>query len=152
MGSLYSRTHSAYSDHEPASGNNQKALVTRSHMKLVFEEDKKDITLTTPGENYLKISDDQQSITLEDQHGNKIVMDRTGILIDSPKKITVNAGSQIDMDAVSSFTAKGSSIELKGKSGSALMQGASSATVKGSTAKVDATGVTTIKGSLVKLN
>ena len=152
MGSLYSSTHSAYSDHAPASGNNQKALVTRSHMKLLFEEDKKDITLTTPGNNYLKISDDKQSITLEDQHGNKIVMDSSGILIDSPKKITVKAGQEIDMNAVSSFTAKGSSIELKGKSSTALLKGATSATVDGATATVKASGITTIKGSLVKLN
>lgn len=152
LGSLYSKTHSVFSDHEPAEDNNQKAIVTRSHMKLLFEEDKKDITLTTPGENYLKISDDQRSITLEDQHGNKIVMDQNGILIDSPKTITVNAGQKIDMDAVSSFTAKGSSIELKGKSGSALLDGATNAKLKGQTADVKATGITNIKGSIVKLN
>lgn len=152
MGSLYSKTHSAYDDHKPESGNNQKALVTRSHMKLLFEEDKKDITLTTPGNNYLKISDDQKSITLEDQHGNKIVMDSSGILIDSPKKITVKAGQEIDMDAVSNFTAKGSSIELKGKTGSALLKGASTATVDGASTTVKASGITNVKGSLVKLN
>ena len=152
LGSLYSKTHSAFNDHKPADGNNQKAIVTRSHMKLLFEEDKKDITLTTPGNNYLKISDDERSITLEDQHGNKIVMDSSGILIDSPKTITVNAGQKIDMDAVSSFTAKGSKIELKGKSGNALLEATANAKVKGQTADVRATGITNIKGSLVKLN
>ena len=131
LGSLYSKTHSAFNDHKPADGNNQKAIVTRSHMKLLFEEDKKDITLTTPGNNYLKISDDERSITLEDQHGNKIVMDSSGILIDSPKTITVNAGQKIDMDAVSSFTAKGSKIELKGKSGNALLEATSNTKIKG---------------------
>jgi Rhs element Vgr protein len=152
LGSLYSRTHSAYSDHEPADGNNQKALVTRSHMKLVFEEDKKIITLTTPGGNFLEINDDAQSITLKDQHNNKIVMDSSGILIDSPKTITVNAGQKIDMDAVGKFTAKGASIHLEGKGGSALLKAAAEAKVDGGMAKVTASGVTTINGSLVKLN
>lgn len=153
LGSLYSKTHSVFDDHQPAGGNNQKAIVTRSHLKILFEEDKKDITIITPNENFLKIMDSEDKIHLEDKHGNKIVMDSSGILIDSPKKITVKAGREIDMDAVGSFTAKGSSIELKGKSGTAKLEAASSVTVKGmASATLEASGSTTVKGLPVKIN
>ncbi len=152
LGSLYSRTHSAYNDHKPEAGNNQKAIVTRSHMKLVFEEDKKIITLTTPGGNFLEINDEDKSITLQDENNNKIVMSRDGILIDSPKTITVKAGQKIDMDAIRDFTAKGSKIHLEGKTGTAVLKATAEAKVDGSTAKVTATGATIIKGLVVKLN
>lgn len=153
LGSLYSKTFSVFDEHQPEEQNNQKAIVTRSHLKVLFEEDKKDITIITPNKNFIKIMDSEDKIHLEDKHGNKIVMDSSGILIDSPKKITVKAGQEIDMDAMRDFTAKGASITLKGKQGSALLEAATSLTAKGgASSKLEATGTTTVKGMMVKIN
>lgn len=152
LGSLYSSKHGVFNDHQPASGNNQKAIVTRSHMKILFEEDKKDITITTPGDQKIMLRDSDKTIELSDTHGNKITMDSNGIKIESPKDIVVEAQRKIDMTAVSDFTAQGMKLELTANSSGKFS--ASSALELKSTGNTDLKGtMTTVKGTaLLKLN
>jgi Rhs element Vgr protein len=50
--------------------NHHKGFVTRSQMKVSFDDEKKIITLETPGGNKIIISDEDKGITLKDQNGN----------------------------------------------------------------------------------
>jgi Rhs element Vgr protein len=73
--------------------NNEKGYVSRSGIRLVFhdEENKSAIELKTPSGNQLLISDENQGITLSDQHGNTIRMDKNGISLNSPTAVKINA-------------------------------------------------------------
>ena len=152
LGSLYSSKHSVFGEHQPAGGNNQKAIVTREHMKILFEEDKKDITITTPGDQKIMLRDSDKTIELSDTHGNKITMDSSGISIESPKDIKVDARQKIIMKAISDFTAEGMKLELKANSSGKFTANSSLELKSSGSADLKGT-MTTVKGSvMLKLN
>lgn len=150
LGSLYGNKHKPPYEYEAK--NNRKALVTREKMRIEFDEEKKIITVSTPGNNKVEINDDGKSITLSDQNGNSVKMDKNGISLSSAKDIKLTAKGNISMDATMklSGTAKqdasleGMNVKVQAKIG---------ATVKGNaTAEVSASGQTTIKGAMVMIN
>lgn len=116
--------------------NKLKGIVTKSKIKLLFDDEKQTVTVSTPGKNSIVISDDKKSITLNDQHGNKIVMDKNGITIESSKDFTVKAKGNIKAEAVN--------IEQKAKTKYAA-EGSS-------TAELKSPGQTVIKGGVVNIN
>lgn len=75
--------------------NNEKGFYTRSKMKLVFDDDKKSITISTPKNKAIIIDDNDGSITLKDEMNNKIVMNSSGISIESASDIQLKATGQI---------------------------------------------------------
>lgn len=138
--------------YEPTAENNRKAFVTREKLKMEFDEEKKIITLTTPGNNKVELNDDAQSVTLSDAGGNSITMDKNGISLSSAKDIKLTAKGNINMDAAMklSGTAK-QDIGLEGLN--VNVQAKMGATVKGNaTAELSASGQTTVKGAMVMIN
>lgn len=124
--------------------NHEKAIVTRSKMRLHFDDDKKVITVDTPGGNSIILSDDGQAIKLTDQHGNSITMNSDGITLDG-SKITLKAQQEVSIEAGTDFIAK-SSANTEIKAGAQLKaEGSAGADFKTS-------AIATIKGSLVKIN
>lgn len=150
LGSLYGEKHKPPFEYE--AGNNKKAIVTREKLRIEFDEEKKILTIATPGNNSIEINDDGQHIKLADQHKNEIVMDSGGITLTSAKDITLNAKGGITMDAASNIsgTAK-ADISLEGNN--VKLQAKMGATVKGNaSAELSASGQTTIKGAVIMLN
>lgn len=150
LGSLYSSKNKAAYD--LTADNNTKALVTRSQMKLTFDDDKKIITLVTPGNNTIVISDDDKSILLQDQTGNKVKLSTDGILLDSPKDITINASGKVAIKAVNNveITAQ-ADVKVTGLNVNHTANVGFVA--KGSaTAELSASGQTTVKGAMVMIN
>ncbi|WP_076414633.1 type VI secretion system tip protein VgrG [Shewanella sp. UCD-KL12] len=150
LGSLYS------SKHKPAydltAENNTKAIVTKSKMKIEFNEEDKVITIITPGENKVVISDKDKSMILEDQNSNKLEMNSSGITIDSPKDISISAKGKMTLSAVGEMSLS-SNADLK-LSGLNINQTAQVGFMaKGSaTAELSASGQTTVKGAMVMIN
>lgn len=150
LGSLYSSKHTpAYTLQDV---NNYKALVTRTKLKMEFDEEKKVITLITPANNKIVISDDTKSILLQDENMNKVELSPSGILLDSPKDITINAAGKITITAVQNVdttaqmdvTTKGLNITSTANIGF---------TAKGTaTAELSASGQTTVRGAIVMIN
>ena len=133
--------------------NNTKGLLTRSKLKLEFDDDKKVITIITPSENQLVFSDDAKSITMKDQTGNKVELSDSGIVLDSPKDIKISAQGKITIEATSNLdmSSKGSDATLKGLNVNA--EASVSMTAKGSaSAEFSASGTTTVKGAMVMIN
>lgn len=150
LGSLYGVKHKPPFEFEAK--NNTKAIVTREKLHIEFDEEKKVITVSTPGKNTLEISDDGKHIKLTDQHKNEITMDSGGITLSSSKDIKLTAKGGIKMDATSkiSGTAK-SDISLDGMN--VKVQAKVGATVKGNaTAEISASGQTVVKGAIVRIN
>lgn len=150
LGGLYGSKHKPPYEYEAK--NNTKALVTREQMRIEFDEEKKIITVSTPGKNMVEISDDGKHIRLTDEHKNEITMDKGGITLSSSKDITLKAKGNIKMDATAkiSGTAK-QDVSLEGLN--VNVQAKMGATVKGNaTAELSASGQTTVKGAIVMIN
>jgi Rhs element Vgr protein len=110
--------------------NHEKGFITRSEMKLVFNDDKKTITIETPKGKSIVIDDDAGSITLKDENNNKIELSADGITLESGKDVIIKATGDLKLEAVNAgfkasagFKAEGSgNMELK-TSGTAVIQG-----------------------------
>ncbi|MCF6257975.1 MAG: type VI secretion system tip protein VgrG [Gammaproteobacteria bacterium] len=150
LGSLYSSKRAA--PYELTADNYTKALVTKEQLKIEFDDEKKVITIVTPGGNTAILNDDEKSILLQDQNGNKVELAEGGITLDSPKDINITAMGKINIEAtdavaVSSLadvTVEGLNVSNKAQVGF---------TAEGSaTAELTASGQTTIKGAMVMIN
>lgn len=117
--------------------NHLKGILTRSGLKLEFDDKNEQLTLATPANNTIVLSDDESSIVISDQHGNQITMDATGVKIkscndielDAPGKIVAKANTNIDLEAQTSFSAQGNA-----------------------QAEVKSSGITKVEGSMVMIN
>lgn len=119
-----------------ADDNHEKGYVSRSEMKMIFNDDKKSFSLETPGGNKFLITEEDKKIHLEDQNGNKITMNEDGIKMESIKDIILKASGDIK--------AEGTNISIKGSS-ETKVEG-------GSGAEVSSGATTKIKGSVVNIN
>lgn len=116
--------------------NNVKGYVSRSKLKLTFDDDKKAVVLETPAGNKLTLSEDGKSVALADQNGSSVTLDQDGITLKSAKDLTLKAagdvvlqGNNLKLTADAGFTAKAQS-----------------------SAEISASGTLTLKGSLVRIN
>ena len=116
--------------------NHKKGFVTRSKMKMIFDDEKKSFTLETPVGKKIVVDEDAKLIKLEDENGNKLVMDSNGISIESCKEIKMKATTDFKLESVNA--------EVKA---SAALKAESSAS-----AEVKTSGMMTIKGSMVQIN
>lgn len=150
LGSFYSSKRKP--PYDLTADNFIKAIVTKNKIKLEFDDENKVLTLVTPGNNTIVISDKGKSILIQDQNSNKVELSSSGILLDSPKDITINAKGKITLDAVGEV-----SISSKADVKIAGLNINNSANVgfvaKGNaTAELSASGQTTVKGAMVMIN
>ncbi len=150
LGSLYSSNRKP--PYDLTADNFIKAIVTRSELRIEFDDDKKVITVKTPGENRIVISDEDKSILLEDQNDNKVELSPDGITLDSPKDISITAKGKITIDAVGEV-----GVSSKADVKIAGLNIDNSADVgfvaKGNaSAELSASGQTTVKGAMVMIN
>jgi Rhs element Vgr protein len=121
---------------EPEKNNHQKGYVSRSEIKLIFDDDKKSVTIETPGSRVFEMDDDAGTITIKDGDGNKIVMEQSGISIEASQEIKIKAGTSLSLEAMNISIKADTSLEAKG----------------GASAKFEGSGMAEIKGGLVKIN
>ena len=135
LGSLYSSARIAALD--PAESNPEKGYVSREGLKLLFNDEAKSIVIQTTNGNTVELSDDAGGIRLEDEHGNKIVLDSNGVTIESASDLNLKSGANAKLAA-------GANLEL----------GASAQLTLSATAglEVSASGTTAIKGAIVQIN
>lgn len=120
----------------PAAENNEKGFVTRSKIKLMFDDDKKSVTIETPGKNMIVISDDEKSITLTDQNKNTIIMDDKGITIESAKDINLTAKGDINAEGVNIANKASAKFAAEGSGGAELTSSAN-AVIKGAMVQIN---------------
>jgi len=121
----------------PASDDNpEKGFITRSQMKVLFDDDKKVLTLSTPGGNTLVLSDDQQGILLEDQNGNKVQLSSDGITLESAGTLTLKASGDVSLEGVNVNVKASAQLKAEGSAG----------------AEVSSSATAVLKGSLVQIN
>jgi Rhs element Vgr protein len=116
--------------------NHEKGIVTRSGMKILFNDDHPSITIETPKGNKMVIHDDEGHILLEDESGNTLKLDSSGITFDSSRDVVLKATGDL--------TLEGMNVNLKA---SAAFKAEGSAS-----ASLESSGTTTVRGSLVNIN
>ncbi|MFK7762654.1 MAG: type VI secretion system tip protein VgrG [Roseobacter sp.] len=127
-----------------AEENNIKTIVTRSKLKLTFDDDKKIIIVETPGGHMLTMDDDATTLSMVDSNGNSLVMDSSGIKMESMADITMTAIGNITAEATGDATINGVNVTCEGQAGFTGKGGAS--------AELSAGGTTTVKGAMVQIN
>lgn len=121
----------------PASDDNhEKGLVTRSGMKLLFNDETPSLTIATAKGKQIVIDDKDGSIVISDETGNSVTLNSDGIALESAKAIKLKAQQDV--------TIEGLNIELKARA-AVTVEGSASAALKSS-------GTTEVKGSLVQIN
>jgi len=150
LGSLYSSKQ--VPPYDLTADNFTKAIVTKSQLKIEFDDEKKVTTIITPGDNKLVFSDDDQSILMQDQNGNKVELSADGIVLDSPKDIKISAKGKIDIDAVGEI-AISSKADVNVEGLNVNHTANVGFTAKGNaSAELSASGQTTVKGAMVMIN
>lgn len=117
--------------------NHEKGYVSRSDMKLLFNDEKKSVQLETPAGKKILLDEDQGAIKMEDENGNKIVMDSSGILIESAADLILKAGGNLQTESSANLELKaGANFKAEGTAG----------------AEVSTSAIAVLKGSLVQIN
>lgn len=150
LGSLYSSKRKP--PYDLTADNYIKAIVTKSELKVEFDDENKVVTIVTPANNKIVISDNDKSILIQDETDNKVELSTSGIKLDSPKDIMLSASGDISMtagggvtvSATTDFKASGMNIEQSADVGFTAKGGAS--------AELSAGGNTTVKGAMVMIN
>lgn len=141
------------------------ALRTPSKIELVMhDEDKKHrATLTMPSGTTLTLDDEAQKVEIRDKDSkNALMMDLKGgaVTIKAEKKLELSAGStkitleqsgSITMKADQQISEQAANVKIKASAGLNL-EGATTAVKASGTMEVSASGPTTVKGAIVKIN
>ncbi len=116
--------------------NPVKGFVTRSGMKILFDDESISISLETPNGNHLLISDEDGAIKINDENGNAIVMDSNGIQYESSGDFIIKAAGDVKIE--------GTNIDIKA---SASLKASGNASTE-----ISSSATTMLKGSLVQIN
>lgn len=150
LGSLYSSMRAP--PYALTAENYTKAIVTKGLLKIEFDDEKKVITVLTPANNTIVMSDDAKSICLQDENGNKIEMTTSGILLDSPFDIALKAKGNITLDATGNIEST-AQMDIKNGGLNINSEAKVSLVAKGSaSAELSASGQVTVKGAMVMIN
>ncbi len=121
---------------EPKDENPEKGFVTREGMKLIFNDELKNIKIETPAGNTLLLSEDKGAILIEDQNGNRLQMDSSGVTIESSGNMELKARGNIKVEAQNIQGSASVGMKLEG----------------GTSAELSSSGATRLKGSIVNIN
>ncbi|WP_276484828.1 phage baseplate assembly protein V [Paraflavitalea pollutisoli] len=94
--------------------NYDKVLLTKKGMKWAWNDEKAIHEISTPGGNKIVISEDEKSITIQDQNSNKIVMNDSEINLTGTKDIVIKANANVKIDGAAVELNATGNIKLKG--------------------------------------
>ncbi len=139
--------------------NEVRTLQTKSGHKVVFNDgdDPKGIDLITSTGLSLKLDDKNNNITVSDKNGkNKLLIDvsKNEISVIADAKITLKAGSaSVTIDGKGNAVNITSSGNVKISGQQVSIEGQSAVNIKASgQLTLEATGMTNVKGAMVKIN
>ncbi|TCI93209.1 type VI secretion system tip protein VgrG [Tenacibaculum sp. M341] len=119
-----------------ADDNHEKGLVTRSEMKMIFNDDKISYVLETPAGKKVTLDEDAGIVQLEDEHSNIMTFNDSGITIESAGDITIKASGDLNMEGTNVNVKASAALKAEGGSGAEVSSGAN----------------TVIKGAQVQIN
>ncbi len=116
--------------------NHEKGFVTRSEMKVIFNDDEKSISINTPAGKSIVLSEKEGSIIISDENNNSLTMDSAGVTIESGKDIILKATGDIKAEGVNINQTANAQYKAEGSAGAELSTGAT-AVIKGSIVQIN---------------
>ena len=116
--------------------NHEKGFVTRSEMKVIFNDDKKSIAIETPGGKSIVLDDDAGSIKIEDENSNVITVDSGGVKLESQGNIEFKTSGDVKIEGTNVEIKANAQFKAEGSAG----------------AEVSTSAIAVFKGSLVQIN
>lgn len=116
--------------------NHQKGIVTRSEMKVVFDDEKKSIGIETPAGKKITLDEDQGVIVIEDENSNVITIDSAGIKMESAGNIELIASGDVSIEGTNVSIKANAQFKAEGNGG-VEMSSSSTAVVKGSVVQIN---------------
>jgi Rhs element Vgr protein len=116
--------------------NFQKGIISRNGLKIIWDDDKKIITISTPGGHQIKLDDDANTISIEDSNQNKIEMSDQGLSLQSAKNLKLSAQQNIELEGLNIQSKASGKFSAEGNAG----------------AEVKTSSIAVLKGSLVQIN
>jgi Rhs element Vgr protein len=150
LGSLYSGAHMP--PRTPDAQNTTKAIVSRSQVTIQIDEEKKQISISTPGGHVVTLDDDSKTVTVIDSSGNSLKMSSDGVSLTSPGNITIKADGSMTLDAQAGVTVKSTAsvtLDAPQIAAKASMSFVAQGQVS---AELTASGQVTVRGALVSIN
>lgn len=116
--------------------NDEKGYVSRSGITIRIHDADKRVSIETPGGRKLVLDDAGGVCTMEDAGGNQLLLDDSGITLSSAKDLILKATSSVSVSTPSLDVKADATAKIAG-TGSLLME---------------SSGITEVKGSIVKIN
>ncbi|SMO64036.1 Rhs element Vgr protein [Saccharicrinis carchari] len=121
---------------QAADDNHEKGFVTRSEMKLMFDDDKKSVVIETPAGKKISVDEDAGVIKLEDENGNTVTLDSSGIAMESQGDISLTASGDVKIEGTNVEIKAAAQLKAEGSAGAELTSSA----------------IAKIQGSMVQIN
>ncbi|MFI5171327.1 MAG: type VI secretion system tip protein VgrG [Chitinophagales bacterium] len=131
--------------------NHEKGYISRDGIKMIFNDDEKSYKLETPGGKKITISDNDSKVQIEDENGNMIKFESSGVTVESATSLKIKAATDITIEAVN-ITLSPSSQFAVSAGGSEMKAGPGTAEIKSASVKIEGSGMTEVKGGIVKIN
>lgn len=119
-----------------ADANHQKGIVTRSEMKVLFDDEKKSIGIETPAGKKITLDEDKGVIIIEDENSNVITIDSKGIKMESAGNIELKATGDVKIEGTNVSVIASAQFKAEGSAGAELSSGAT-AILKGSIVQIN---------------
>ncbi|WP_428741372.1 type VI secretion system tip protein VgrG [Tenacibaculum sp.] len=116
--------------------NHEKGIITRSEMKVLFDDDKKIITIETPVGKIISLDEDEGAITIKDDNSNTITINSDGISMESAGDISLKASGDVNIEGTNVNITANAEFKAEGSAG----------------AEVSTSAIAVLKGSLVQIN
>lgn len=116
--------------------NHEKGFVTRSEMKILFDDDKKSLTIETPAGKKIVLDEDAGSIVIEDENSNTFTLDSSGVALESGGDFSIKASGDVTIEGTNVSVAANAEFKAEGSAGAEVSTGA----------------IAVLKGSLVQIN
>jgi len=94
--------------------NYDKVFITKKGMKWAWNDEKCIHEISTPNGNKILISEDDHSITIEDENSNKMVMNNTEISLTGSKDIHIKSNATVKIEGTAIEISASGNLKLKG--------------------------------------
>ena len=91
---------------KPVEKNPEKGIVTKEGLKMMFNDEKKTIIISTSDNSVITINEKEKSIEIKDANKNSILLSNQGISLKSDKDIIIKSGANVNIE--------GKAVEIKG--------------------------------------
>ena len=101
LGMLHSQAKSPPETLPAKDSNHLKGIVSRSGIKVIFDDEKKILTIAVPAgakEKAIIINSESGTMEMKDENENSIKMDKSGITISSPKVVTIKGTTSVNIN------------------------------------------------------